>query len=127
MRRQKIIRQLATAAAVVLIGTAPIPVLLNSITVICGATQPPIQEPLAPPDNFFDSNGVRIRYVDQGHGPPVILIHGYTGNIERHWIATGVFANLVKDHRVQRTCPHFFLVQQLFFFLRRSLFQWFLV
>ena len=27
-------------------------------------------------------------------------IHGYTGYIERHWIATGVFANLAKDHRV---------------------------
>ena len=67
---------------------------------ICAAAQPPIQEPLAPPDNFFDSNGVRIRYLDQGHGPPVVLIHGYTGSIERHWIATGVFANLVKDHRV---------------------------
>src|SRR4029453_9374545 len=88
MRRQKIIRQLATAAAVIFIGTAPILAL------------PPIQEPLAPPDNFFDSTGVRIRYVDQGQGPPVVLVHGYTGNIERHWIATGVFANLVKDHRV---------------------------
>ena len=69
MRRQKIIRQLATAAAIVLIGTAPILDPLSSITVICGAAQPPIQEPLAPPDNFFDSNGVRIRYVDQGQGP----------------------------------------------------------
>ncbi len=91
MRRQKIVRQLAAAAAVILIGTAPI--LLRSISGICGAAQPPIHEPLAPQDNFFDSNGVRIRYVDQGHGPPVVLIHGYTGNIERHWIASGVFAN----------------------------------
>jgi pimeloyl-ACP methyl ester carboxylesterase len=53
-----------------------------------------------PPDNFFDSNGVRIRYVDRGQGAPVVLIHGYTGNLERHWIAPGVFANLAKDHRV---------------------------
>jgi len=100
MRRQKIIRQLATATVVLLIGTVPILALLRSITLICEAAPPPIQEPLAPPDNFFDSNGVRIRYVDQGHGPPVVLIHGYTGYIERHWIATGVFANLLKDHRV---------------------------
>jgi pimeloyl-ACP methyl ester carboxylesterase len=58
------------------------------------------QPPAVPQDSFFDSNGVRIRYVDQGQGPPVVLIHGYTGNLERHWINTGVFANLVNDHRV---------------------------
>src|SRR4029453_13947348 len=31
-------------------------------------------------DQFFASNGVRIRYVDQGSGPPVVLIHGFSGN-----------------------------------------------
>ena len=51
-------------------------------------------------DRFFDSNGVRIRYVEQGQGPPVVLIHGYTGNAERHWMNPGVFANLASDHRV---------------------------
>jgi pimeloyl-ACP methyl ester carboxylesterase len=54
----------------------------------------------SPPDNFFDSNGVRIRYVEQGQGAPIVLIHGYTGNLERHWIAPGVFASLATDHRV---------------------------
>jgi pimeloyl-ACP methyl ester carboxylesterase len=53
-----------------------------------------------PQDRFFDSNGVRIRYVEQGQGPPVVLIHGYTGNLERHWINPGVFANLANDYRV---------------------------
>jgi pimeloyl-ACP methyl ester carboxylesterase len=43
---------------------------------------------------------VRIRYVDEGSGEPVLLIHGYTRSIETNWIAPGVFANLVKDHRV---------------------------
>ena len=33
-------------------------------------------------DQFFDSNGVRIRYVDQGSGPPVVLIHGFSGNLD---------------------------------------------
>ena len=50
-------------------------------------------------DRFFDSDGVQIRYVDQGEGAPVVLIHGYTGNLERHWVNPGVFANLAKDHR----------------------------
>jgi pimeloyl-ACP methyl ester carboxylesterase len=51
-------------------------------------------------DKYFDSNGVRIRYLDQGSGQPIVLIHGYTSNVERSWMDTGVFANLVKDYRV---------------------------
>jgi hypothetical protein len=27
-------------------------------------------------DNFFDSNGVRIRYVEQGSGDVIVLLHG---------------------------------------------------
>jgi pimeloyl-ACP methyl ester carboxylesterase len=57
------------------------------------------QPPAAPPDQFFDSNGVRIRYVEQGQGPAIVLMHGYTGTLDRHFIANGVFAELAKDHR----------------------------
>lgn len=56
--------------------------------------------PLLLSDHFFDSRGVRIRYVEQGQGAPVILIHGYTGTLERHWVNPGVFADLARDHRV---------------------------
>ena len=51
-------------------------------------------------DKYFDSHGVRIRYVEQGSGVPVVLVHGYTNVIERAWIETGVLPNLAKDHRV---------------------------
>lgn len=51
-------------------------------------------------DSFFDSNGVRIRYVEQGSGQPVVLVHGFSGNVETAWINTGVFPNLAKDYRV---------------------------
>lgn len=54
----------------------------------------------APPDRFFDSKGVRIRYVEQGQGAPVVLLHGYTGTVDRHWITPGVFTALAADHRV---------------------------
>lgn len=57
-------------------------------------------QPAAPPEQFFDSAGVRIRYVEQGKGPAVVLMHGYTGTLDRHFIANGVFANLAQDHRV---------------------------
>jgi pimeloyl-ACP methyl ester carboxylesterase len=54
---------------------------------------------VAAQDQFFDSNGVRIRYVDQGSGQPVVLIHGYTGSIAG-WVETGVLPNLEKDYRI---------------------------
>ena len=54
----------------------------------------------APPDRFFDSDGVRIRYIEQGSGPAIVLLHGYTGTLDRHFLANGVFANLAKDYRV---------------------------
>ena len=34
-------------------------------------------------DKFFDSSGVSIRYVDQGAGEPVILLHGVGGTLEQ--------------------------------------------
>lgn len=51
-------------------------------------------------DRYFDSGGVRIRYVERGAGAPVVLVHGFTANIERGWIETGMVDNLARDHRV---------------------------
>jgi pimeloyl-ACP methyl ester carboxylesterase len=51
-------------------------------------------------DKYFDSAGVNIRYVDEGAGEPIILVHGFTWNIEINWIDTGIFAELTKTHRV---------------------------
>lgn len=70
--------------------------LLSFVTVSPVLAQPPA----APADQFFDSSGVRIRYVEQGSGVPIVLMHGYTGTLDRHFIANGVFANLAKDYRV---------------------------
>jgi pimeloyl-ACP methyl ester carboxylesterase len=56
--------------------------------------------PLAVRDQSFTSNGVQIRYVDQGTGDPVLLVHGYTRSIETNWIETGIVRELAKRHRV---------------------------
>jgi pimeloyl-ACP methyl ester carboxylesterase len=50
-------------------------------------------------DQFFDSNGVRIRYVDRGAGAPILLIHGNGGSLQG-WIDAGIVANLERDFRV---------------------------
>src|SRR5262249_27817382 len=51
---------------------------------------PNVARAQAAPGDFFDSNGVRIHYVDSGRGEPVVLIHGFTGTYDRHWRAPGV-------------------------------------
>lgn len=51
-------------------------------------------------DKFFDSAGVSIRYIDRGSGEPIVLLHGFTSNIERGWIENGVLDKLARDHRV---------------------------
>ena len=68
--------------------------------VLLAATQVFAQPAVAPPDQFFDSNGVRLRYVEQGSGPAIVLMHGATGTLDRHFLANGVFADLAQDHRV---------------------------
>lgn len=51
-------------------------------------------------DSFFDSAGVQIRYTDQGQGPPVVLIHGYSANADMNWRFPGVLKILADDYRV---------------------------
>jgi pimeloyl-ACP methyl ester carboxylesterase len=57
----------------------------------------------APPrDQFFDSAGVRIRYIDVGprDAEPIVLVHGAAQSIEAAWGMTGVIDALDDDHRV---------------------------
>lgn len=50
-------------------------------------------------DLFFDSDGTKIRYTDQGprDGDAVLLVHGFAANIEFQW--GPVIPSLVKDER----------------------------
>jgi pimeloyl-ACP methyl ester carboxylesterase len=51
-------------------------------------------------DQFFDSNGVRIRYVDMGKGEPLVLVHGILGDVESNWQQTGVLDRLTPHFRI---------------------------
>jgi pimeloyl-ACP methyl ester carboxylesterase len=68
----------------------------RAATIICLVSWPAI----APAqDQFFDSNGVQIRYIDRGTGPVIVLIHGNGGSLQG-WIDSGVLPNLARDYRV---------------------------
>jgi pimeloyl-ACP methyl ester carboxylesterase len=51
-------------------------------------------------DNFFTSNGVKIRYVDVGRGDPVVLIHGFSASLDSNFGQQGTIDALAKDFRV---------------------------
>jgi pimeloyl-ACP methyl ester carboxylesterase len=54
--------------------------------------------PGAPKDGYYaDVGGARIRFVEQGDGPPVVLLHGFASALET-WRA--VATELAKKHRV---------------------------
>jgi pimeloyl-ACP methyl ester carboxylesterase len=53
----------------------------------------------APPDQYFDAGGVRLRYVEQGSGEPVVLVHGFSNRLEI-WSTTGIMPDLAGDHHV---------------------------
>ncbi len=68
------------------------------------AAAEPATATAAPPakleSKFFDSNGVKIHYVERGEGTPVLLIHGFTANIQLQWVMPGLFDLLSKHYRV---------------------------
>ncbi|WP_310569602.1 alpha/beta hydrolase [Gemmatimonas sp.] len=50
-------------------------------------------------DTSFVSKGVRIHYVEQGRGVPVVLIHGIEGTLAG-WRRVPIFSDLARDYRV---------------------------
>jgi pimeloyl-ACP methyl ester carboxylesterase len=50
-------------------------------------------------DRYVEFNGIRIRYVEQGTGEPIVLLHGMGGTLET-WTTSGILQDLARDHRV---------------------------
>lgn len=46
---------------------------------------------------YADVNGVRVRFLDVGSGPPVVMLHGFASSLET-W--TAVLPAVAKSHRV---------------------------
>ncbi len=53
-----------------------------------------------PEGDYFDSAGVRIHYIDEGQGDPVVLVHGFAYPAHLQWRKTGLIETLAKDYRV---------------------------
>jgi abhydrolase domain-containing protein 14 len=50
-------------------------------------------------EHSLSIQGLRIRYLQEGTGIPVVLLHGFSFNAET-WVETGLFDELAKDHGV---------------------------
>jgi pimeloyl-ACP methyl ester carboxylesterase len=61
-----------------------------ALIVALGVTVPGFGLGQQPPvaDRFFESDGVRIRYVVRGSGPPLVLVHGFAVTPEMNWGAS---------------------------------------
>ncbi|HLK64547.1 MAG TPA: alpha/beta hydrolase [Bryobacteraceae bacterium] len=51
-------------------------------------------------DFFFDSAGVRIHYILEGKGEPVVLVHGFGANIAVNWGKPGIIQALARSYQV---------------------------
>ena len=47
----------------------------------------------------FDSDGVRIAFMDEGEGEPILLIHGFASNVAANWIDPQWIRALLEDGR----------------------------
>lgn len=48
---------------------------------------------------YFDSNGLRLAYLDEGEGEPILLIHGFASNKDVNWVYPGWVDLMVKNGR----------------------------
>lgn len=64
---------------------------------VCGgsarAGNPPVSD-------FLSVNGVRVHFLVQGEGAPVVLIHGWYSSAALNWVDPGIMAALAGSHRV---------------------------
>jgi hypothetical protein len=65
----------------------------------------PLPERVTPAKTWTDHtwsspDGTQFHYVEQGHGTPVILIHGLTSSAVSNWFNPGIAQKLAKTNRV---------------------------
>ena len=93
MKRQRIL----VASVIVLIGlaAATTPAGLRTLA-YWGARAAAKLQSRELDSRTFVSDGVLLRYVVEGSGEPVILVHGFASSVEHNWLRTGVIEALVQ-------------------------------
>jgi pimeloyl-ACP methyl ester carboxylesterase len=71
---------------------------LGGLVVFTAWTARQVQKTLPPRGRFIDIDGSRIHYLDEGSGPPLLLIHGLAGQTGN--FAHSLLEHLKRDHRV---------------------------
>ena len=54
---------------------------------------------LSAQDRYINADGVKLRYIDQGTGAPVVLVHGFGNSLET-WTSSGIVQALASSYRV---------------------------
>jgi len=100
MQDPSLVIMTAKAADAIALRIVPAFLLLVSLLGVAGAVRAHEPEPdPSPPGEtveslFFDSHGVRLRYVEEGAGEPVLLIHGFSLDLQLQWMRPGIVSAL---------------------------------
>ncbi|HYC00819.1 MAG TPA: alpha/beta fold hydrolase [Candidatus Limnocylindrales bacterium] len=70
------------------------------VTAAAAKTSKPAASPFKPASEFFDANGVRLRYLSGGRGETIVLLHGLHSTAYQSWQKTGILEALARNHRV---------------------------
>jgi len=60
----------------------------------------PVTSMAAAESQFFDAKGVKVHYLIEGTGEPVVLIHGLDSSARMNWQMPGTIDALARDHQV---------------------------
>jgi len=80
-------------------ATLGLRVAMSMLAVLC-APNGLVGQETGSAERFFDSDGVRIRYLDLGEGEAVVLLHGFALSAEVNWGLTGLLDSLPQEYRM---------------------------
>ena len=73
-------------------------VLAGGLAIFAAWTARRVEKVLPPRGHFIEVDGARIHYLDEGSGPPLVLIHGLGGQM--HNFTHSLLDRLKHNHRV---------------------------
>jgi len=80
------------------LGLVALVVVAVGLAIFAAWTARQVEKALPPCGRFMEVDGARIHYLDEGSGPPLVLIHGLGGQM--HNFTHSLLDRLKRDHRV---------------------------